>query len=1148
MHYHLQPPVQRLHHTLLTLACLLSCVAGGTRWIASIAHAAPATAPTAFSCAAVTEMPRDECEALVAFYRSTNGDNWLDNTNWLQSNRPCDFDPVINPDGWFGVSCLFGNVTMLNLTGNRLSGPLPPQLKDLSNLILLKLDENQLSGPLPTELGELTKLRLVFLSNNHFSGRIPVTIGKLEALEILALDVNYLSGPIPSELGKLRVLDSLYLDQNRLSGPIPPELGDLSLLSSLYLSFNELSGPLPVTLDKLAQLETLTVSNNQLTGAIPPELADLPDLEFLALNHNRFSGPIPTNLQQLQHLRLLYLNANQLSGPIPTTLGELTRLNRLYLQNNQLTGAIPAELGNLHNLDTLVLDNNGFTGPIPATLGDLPTLVDLGLAHNQLSGTIPAALGKIATLQYLQLNDNQLSGPIPAELAQLPVLGRLRLQSNGLSGPIPPQLGNLPFLTELLLHNNQLTGSVPSSLGTLQSLLTLRLGHNDLEGTIPATFAQLQALLTLDLAANQLRGEPTALVALPNLITLQLDYNGFTAQDATLRAALDRVAPGWSATQTTPPTNLSATGQSATTVALSWQPVSYVEDGGYYEVSYATIADGPYTVAPERPQKLNGGYTIYGLRPATAYHLRVRTHTPAHHDQQNELWSDYSNLVQATTPVDDDNRSGDADAYEVDDSCAQARSIIADGTPLARSFHHVDDVDWMRINATSGGTYRIEAQLPEGSSADIALELYTECSGTIAAEGQPAFSPGIHLDFTRAVPGAIYLKLYNTAPTGGSSAIYQLAVRTLHQRASGNDALILVAGRPTKATQQPNVDGSATQIYNAFIANRYEPAAITYLATTTGATGVDGPPTAAALKRAITDWATGRVAPGQSLTIYLIAAGRDSTLLLDEDAGEWVSLRDLNEWLTTFETVVPTVQINVVVESNIGTALTSAINGLSKAGRLLIAAATDTPANQLSAQGYHFSDYFVSALRQGYDLLGSFAAAQQALQVLPAGIDSRDGQPLYQEPLLEANGNGIPNELEDARFTAQRTLNFPDAILWPPYVDGATASVQDGAITIEATVEDDQVVGLVQATLYPPSFQAIVAAGNALPTIQLQHSNGNQYRGIYAGPLEVGHYQVVINATDGDNLIARPVATALILLPEHTGLTQQIFLPLIFAR
>lgn len=41
-------------------------------------------------CAEQTDLPVSECEALVALYNSTDGDNWTDNTGWLTSNSSND--------------------------------------------------------------------------------------------------------------------------------------------------------------------------------------------------------------------------------------------------------------------------------------------------------------------------------------------------------------------------------------------------------------------------------------------------------------------------------------------------------------------------------------------------------------------------------------------------------------------------------------------------------------------------------------------------------------------------------------------------------------------------------------------------------------------------------------------------------------------------------------------------------------------------------------------------------------------------------------------------------------------------------------------------------------------------------------------------
>ena len=158
--------------------------------------AAP-TSPAQFDCGNVTEIPRAECEALVALFESTDGANWRYNTGWLKTNTPC---------SWSGVTCAGGKVTHLSLFDNGLSGPIPSQIGNLTALTDLTLPGNQLSGTIPPEIGNLTALTKLNLSVNHLSGPIPPQIGALTALEGLFLSDNGLSGPIPSQIGNLKAL------------------------------------------------------------------------------------------------------------------------------------------------------------------------------------------------------------------------------------------------------------------------------------------------------------------------------------------------------------------------------------------------------------------------------------------------------------------------------------------------------------------------------------------------------------------------------------------------------------------------------------------------------------------------------------------------------------------------------------------------------------------------------------------------------------------------------------------------------------------------------------------------------------------------------------------------------------------------------
>ena len=395
-----------------------------------------ATAGEASGVAEVTVENPDRA-ALVALYNATDGPNWVDNANWL-TDAPL--------GEWYGVETdASGRVVELELHGrwdseipHGLTGPIPPELGNLSNLRDLELSRNNLTGPIPPELGRLGNLRT------------------------LALNSNRLSGHIPPELASLGELQQLWLGGNLLTRTIPSELGDLAKLTHLHLALNLLE------------------------GTIPPELGNLTELTWLRLDQNELEGEIPAQLGGLTNLSILNLSWNNLTGPIPPELGNLANLWDLNLDNNQLTGPIPPELGNLAELSELHLGNNDLTGRIPLWVADRKALRSLWIGGNTLTGPIPPGLGSLTELRFLYLGDNQLTGPIPPELGNLHQLEDLSLGPNRLTGPVPPELGNLRRLVSLTLSGNLLTGSIPSTLVELDHLVTL--GCRRTEGVcLPAT-------------------------------------------------------------------------------------------------------------------------------------------------------------------------------------------------------------------------------------------------------------------------------------------------------------------------------------------------------------------------------------------------------------------------------------------------------------------------------------------------------------------------------------------------------------------------------------------------------------------------------------------------------------------------------------
>ena len=97
-----------------------------------------ARAVASFDCSQVNYMPALECQALVALYEDTDGPGWTNNGGWFSNNTI-----------WSGAAHVNGHVFLLELASNQLSGTIPSQLANLSDLTEVHLDSNQLSGAVP---------------------------------------------------------------------------------------------------------------------------------------------------------------------------------------------------------------------------------------------------------------------------------------------------------------------------------------------------------------------------------------------------------------------------------------------------------------------------------------------------------------------------------------------------------------------------------------------------------------------------------------------------------------------------------------------------------------------------------------------------------------------------------------------------------------------------------------------------------------------------------------------------------------------------------------------------------------------------------------------------------------------------------------
>lgn len=478
------------------------------------------------------------------------------------------------------------------------------------------------------------------------------------------------------------------------------------------------------------------------------------------------------------------------------------------------------------------------------------------------------------------------------------------------------------------------------------------------------------------------------------------------------------------------------------------------------------------------------------------------------------------------------------DAYEPDDTCAQAPFIASDGTMQARTFHQQADQDWAVFTAVSGTTYLIEVQVLDPSPADVELALYDACAALPLESQNYAFAPGVRMEYQALLDGPIYLKVINKDPTTfGPGVAYQLTVRALSGEATPG-AVVIVAGRlRVDDPLQPNIHAAADAARHLFLAHGYDDERITYLATDATRVGFDGQPTLANLEAAITTWATSKVGSDRPFTLYLVDHGYYDQVYLDKPSGQWLEPQVLDAWLTQLETAAPGVKVNIIVEACFSGSFIDLAQTISKPGRVVMTSTGNWNVAYESTDGAIFSDYLLAALQDNESLYSAFHIARSATQI---------AHPV-QTPWLDDNGNGVPNEAADGQEAQLRGFAYVGTLVgeqWPPYIAQAVGpdEITQGNGVLRATVLDDEQVRRVWAVIYAPTYRPPAPGEEmvleALPTLVLLNQGGSEFAATYTGFDELGMYRVVIYAEDNGGREARPVVVAV-----RTG--WGIYLPLV---
>ncbi|TYG50158.1 hypothetical protein ES288_D10G152400v1 [Gossypium darwinii] len=469
----------------------------------------------------------------------------------------------------------FKNLTILNLSNNLISGPIPIPFWQLKNLKELCLLDNSISGPISISLGQLSNLERVSIFNNllegvvsdkHFANHtklkyfygsgnslvlrvnpnwvppfqilyldlgswqigpsFPLWLRSQKHLEYLDISNSRISDVIPRWFWGLSTqFKHVNLSRNQISGQIPYLPNGPDIFPLVDLSFNNFSGPLP-QIPMGPHQYMIDLSNNYFSGSLFHFLchqwSGTFSTGFLSIANNLLSGEITDCWIKWQSLQVLRLDGNRFTGKIPSSMGTLSELQSLNLHNNKLHGEIPLSLKNCTNLLAINLGKNELDGNIPRWLGqDLTSLIILILRSNKFGGNIPDHLCALSSLQILDLAENNLFGSMPRCISNFSAMVRGNgsrykiIEYIGYNGPPTLESASIVTKDQVLVFDK-----------TLNLVRLVDFSCNNLSGEIPKEVTSLQGLQTLNLSRNHLTGKiPESIGSMKSLESLDLSQN-----------------------------------------------------------------------------------------------------------------------------------------------------------------------------------------------------------------------------------------------------------------------------------------------------------------------------------------------------------------------------------------------------------------------------------------------------------------------------------------------------------------------------------------------------------------------------------------------------------------------------------------------
>ena len=278
---------------------------------------------------------------------------------------------------------------------------------------------------------------------------------------------------------------------------------------------------------------------------------------------------------------------------------------------------------------------------------------------------------------------------------------------------------------------------------------------------------------------------------------------------------------------------------------------------------------------------------------------------------------------------------------------------------------------------------------------------------------------------------------------------------------------------------------------------------------------VDGVASSATIESSLTTWAV----DAGDLLVYIVGHGGDGRFQITL-GGEFLGVEELDSWLDQFQTATGK-NVALIYDACRSGSFIGNLFAPPGVDRVIIAsAAAGEPAWFIDQGRVSFSYQFWSAVFGKADIVEAYRQAKAVMR-------------RYQGALIDADGNGQPDETEDYQIAATVTLGRGAvSAAFEPQISGITAAQSIGGATV-ATISIDSVTAVNQlarvwAVVLPPGYQNSDPDLPVLAAVEvdLMPSGIGRYTVTLDDFNLEGVYQVIVYAKDDQGLISKPAYTA----------------------